>query len=260
MIRTLINMFSFHQLTLLLVSVFICTTLLASVISHKFFTHETDARHYYLTNNFMNILTGGYYIFLAFIIINLWTYLLDAQETAIKESNSMAEFIYSSRAFPSDEAKKMQDALKDYLISVRDGEWKSMVQGEVYHPAFVNLNNLFNVVQAYQPKTTRESAYYTLLLNSLNSMLDQRRSRIHNLESIIPRPLIYSLLLSCFLLAFILGILRGTDRLINLTPMLVFSALLGFNAALVMNFDYPYSGSIAVSNSMYFTGVLGTLK
>lgn len=256
MFREIINIIPFGILITLLMAMFIIISYLSAHFSDHFFFHEKDNNHRQLSNSLMSILTGGFFVLLAFIIINTWNYLQDASNAASKEADYLAIIIRDIAVFPPETKSRIKEAVRNYTVAVRVDEWAAMKHGEENPEAWSALNNLYLEMQKYEPVSRKEFLYYKLVLNNINEVLLSRRERLNKVDSIIPKSLSYSIFWGSIVLAFILGIIRGKDSLIKLSPMLLFSALLGFNLALALSFDYPYSGDIAVSNKIFYTGVL----
>ncbi|MBL7479676.1 DUF4239 domain-containing protein [Legionella bononiensis] len=256
MFRELINHIPFGILIILVMALFVVISYVSAYFSDYFFFHENDNTHRQLSNSLMSILTGGFFVLLAFIIINTWNYLQDASNAVSKEADYLAIIMRDIGVFPPETQAKIKAAVGQYTVAVRIDEWAAMRHGEENPEAWASLNNLYLAVQNYNPVTSKEFLFYRLVMNNINNVLLSRRERLNKIDSIIPKSLSYSIFWGSIFLAFMLGVIRGKDSIIKLSPMLLFSALLGFNLALALSFDYPYSGDIAVSNKIFYNGVL----
>jgi hypothetical protein len=94
------------------------------------------------------------------------------------------------------------------------------------------------------------------LINTLNELLKARRERLNGLKSIIPLPLRTALIIGSIFLVITLGGIRGERTFYYLIPILLFALVLGFNLALALSFDYPFSGPISVPNRLFYSGAL----
>ncbi|KTD37548.1 hypothetical protein Lmor_0411 [Legionella moravica] len=257
MFRELINIIPFNLLIILLMLVFMLITYLFSRISNTWFHISAGEEHVKLTNTLMGILASGFFVLLAFIIINTWNYQQDARNAASKEAYYLAVMLRNIAAFPAEQQKNLKQNIADYTVHVRVDEWKAMRKGLDSPAAWDSLEKLYSQIQNLPAITYQDKLYHTLLTSNVNYILQSRRDRLSKVESIIPKTLIDTVFVYSIFLAIIVGLIRGRDNLINLTPVLLFSGLLGFNLALALNFDYPFSGEINVTNSDFYKGALG---
>lgn len=257
MLRELINATSFWGLMSVCIIFFITLCYLSALLSVYFFSSPIDKDHRELANTLISILSGGFSILLAFVIINTWNYLMDARFQASKEADDLAVFIRNVSVFPYETKNKLIEAAHKYLVLVRQNEWQAMQHGNSSPQAWKALEKIYKELQAYKPKLPQENLYYAECISNLNDLIASRRERLNKLDSVIPKPLKQSLIIGCIFLTIILGSMRGERNFVSIMPALLFSASLGFNLALALSFDYPYSGSIAVTHDLFYRGLLG---
>ncbi len=260
MIRQLINILPFWSLILLSMLAFTILGYFVAWISTFFYSQPINKDHRHLSNILIGILSGGFSILLAFTIITTWNYQLQARLTTSREADNISVLIHDVAAFPQEIRDKLMEIIRQYTVAVRIDEWKAMKNGKESTKAWNALNDLYASIIAYQPKSDHEKVFYQQLVNGINELLKSRRERLNGIYSIIPESLRESLIFGSIILVIILGIVRGEVTLFFLSPFLFFSIFLGFNLALALSFDYPFSGDIAVTNNQYYSGVLGNLS
>jgi hypothetical protein len=260
MYRELINYCSFPGLIALFVSILICISYGAAVFSAWCVKEPMDANHRDVANKLIGVLSSGFSILLAFIIINTWNDYLRASNVVTKEASHLSLIIKNSAPLAHDAPKKIHQAVANYTRVVRTNEWQTMRVGNEDPKSWDALNALFKEVNAYTPTDTKDTIYYYRTLSSLNDVLIARRDRLNAIHSIIPGTLRTSLLISSFILAIILGGVRGEKSFFNLLPVLFFAGVLGFNLAVALSFDYPFSGEVAISNAPFYKGALGAIQ
>lgn len=257
MFRELINHVPFNILVILLIMTFMLITFISSRVSNSWFHIPSDAGHVKLTNNLMAILASGFFVLLAFVIINTWNYQQDAKNAVSKEAYYLAVILRNIAVFPPDIQEKVKSNVAEYTQRVRINEWKAMRKGKDSPEAWESLEKLYSQIQNLPAKTYQDRLYHHILTEDINNLLQSRRDRLSKVGSIIPKTLINTVFVYSIFLAVIIGLIRGKDDFINLTPILLFSGLLGFNLALALNFDYPFSGDINVTNQDFYEGALG---
>ncbi|WP_131782455.1 DUF4239 domain-containing protein [Legionella gresilensis] len=260
MARELIEALPFWWLVILCISILTIVAYLSVIISTQLITFPIDKDHRSLTNTLIRILGTGFSVLLAFIIINTWNYLLKTQDDIATEADALATMVRNINVFPAPAKDKIMAGIRDYTILVRTQEWALMKEGEESPDAWNALNNLFLILQSFDPQTNLEKIYYSQCIKNLDTILAARRDRLSRLTSIIPEKLSSSLIIGSIFLVVILGLVRGESGFLNTTPILFFAVVFGFNVAIALSFDYPYSGDISVSNRLFYEGMLSSFK
>ncbi|CDZ78928.1 hypothetical protein BN59_03243 [Legionella massiliensis] len=260
MAREMINIIPFWCLIILTMLILTLVGYCSARISSYFFSRRVGDDQRKLANTLIGILSGGFSILLAFVIINSWNYQLSARLLTSQEADYLSILLHNITVFPKDEQETLRSAIRDYVVAVRTDEWQAMKGGQDSPKAWDAIDKLYTVVQAYNPQESQEKIYYVRLIANLNELLQSRRERLNGVTSIIPGHLRMALILGSILLIVVLGAMRGEATIFYIMPLMFFSVVLGFNLALALSFDYPYSGDISVSNKPFYRGVLGELS
>lgn len=257
MFRNIINIVPFWWFIFASLAFFGGLSYAAAVISKQYLGHKVDNDYRMISNTLINILSASFSILLAFVIINTWNYRLQARASVAQEADYLSIILRESTVFPSEIKDKFIQSIKNYTIAVRVDEWKKMREGFESAQAWAALEALYKEVQSYQPITPHESIYYTQIVSHINALVAARRERLNQLESVIPKQLRQAIIVGSVLLVLILGAIRGESTFLNNMPVLLFSVVLGFNLALALSFDYPFSGDIIIDNHLLYSGILG---
>lgn len=260
MLRQFIDLLPFWWVEFFFISFLILTTLCAVFISARFFSIEDDKEHTERSKAVIAILSGGFSVLLAFVILTAWNYLLKAQENASQEANSLAIMIRNVAVLPLQPQMNITQAIRNYTIAVRVDEWKSMAAGKESPKAAAALIGMYHSMQSFTPGNLLERLYYSQALGNLNMVHKLRRDRINQLNSVIPSQLSTALILGAVFLTLVLGFLHGQSKFLDLIPILIFAVVLGFNLAIAFGLDFPFSGDITVRNNFFYHGVLNTFK
>lgn len=170
MLRQLIDHTPFWWVVVIFICFLVFTTLSAAFISSRFFSLANDKDHFERSNSIIAILSGGFSVLLAFVIITAWNYLLKAQDNAAQEANSLAVMMRNIAVFPQEAQIKLSKAIRDYTVAVRVDEWKSMEAGKESPSAANAFIGLYKSMQSFTPKTQLEKLYYSQALHNLNSI------------------------------------------------------------------------------------------
>ncbi|CEG57773.1 bestrophin-like domain [Legionella fallonii] len=260
MLREFIDHIPFWWMEFTCISVLILTTCGAAFISSRFFSVPNEKEYIARSNSVIAILSGGFSVLLAFIIITTWNYLLKAQDNAAQEANSLAIMMSNIKVFPESPQMKLTQAIRNYTVTVRTNEWESMQHGKESPYTVQAIKELYDAMQSFTPVTKMEQLYYSQALINLNAIRKFRRDRINQLDAVIPGQISAALIIGSIMLTLTLGLMRGNSKISDLIPIIIFAMVLGFNLAIALSFDFPFSGEISVKNKFFYNGILGTFK
>jgi hypothetical protein len=245
-----------------LITLTIAILILVTLMSAKLFSwcpKSNDTNYEKISTTLITIISGGFSILLAFVIINTWDYYLKSTDIVSREASYLATMLRDSKAFPREFQEKLHSAIAEYTVAVRFYEWDDMGKGRENAQAWDAINNIYKLMTAYEPKPGKEGLFYNQLIIQMNNLLDTRRERLNSSNSVIPGTLRNALIISSIFLMAVLGAIQGRADVLNLLPVLFFAGIIGFNLALALSFDYPYSGDISISNKPFYRGALGKI-
>ena len=192
-------------------------------------------------------------LLLAFVVVNLYNSYDSAVNNVALEATSSSDLVRDSGNFPLPARGGIERAVAQYVVQVREHEFKTLSEGHPDPRAQQLLDNLFHAVQSYEPKTNAQQAFYQAALDQLHAITDERENRIDAAETAIPDPLLYLIILLAVLtLATSLLINTHHDGLdVAVVVVLAVVVSAGLYTAVVL--QYPFSGSIAVSSDPYYS-------
>jgi VIT1/CCC1 family predicted Fe2+/Mn2+ transporter len=200
-------------------------------------------------------------ILFAFTIIVLWQNLIFTKDLVTKEADAFSKIILHSKIFPSEERKRIEKAIGEYLQIVINKEWPLMREGKSSADAETAIANIDAAFEAYSPKTAFEQIFYKEVLTHFSEAYEARHARLEKVASVIPAEL-YAVIVLVMLLLLIAGaLIKAPEAHSHKFWLLVTSTVIGVNLAIITTFDYPFSGEISVDNKPLSVGVLeGVLK
>lgn len=235
---------------------FVSFAWIVSYLSSHAFSEPVDIERKRAADNVLTILGSGYGILLGFIVVALWGDFLHARQSTEIEAGSLVAVIRNSAVFPEPIQKNIINAVGSYVKAVTQDEWIAMRTGQNSVKAFNALNTLFSTLQAYSPQPGKETIFYTEVLQQLNASATARHERLGTINSILPAALRLALILGGILLVFLTSILESRYNPARTILTLSLAGLIGFNLALAISFDYPFSGDISVSNAPFHQDLL----
>lgn len=198
-------------------------------------------------------------VLLAFVIVNLYSSYNSAANDVAAEATGLTELVEDAGAFPPPVRQRIERAVAQYVVEIREHEFRTLRAGRAAPRAQPLLANIHEVVQSYSPATTAQQTFYTAVNEQLHTIVSKRESRLDAAETSIPKPLLYlMILLAVLTLAVTLLIVthtRAVDVAIIVTVAIVISSGL-FTAEIL---QYPFSGSIAVNSEPFNSPALAAL-
>lgn len=253
----LLNHFSTFTLAVATVGGTVVLAVAGSVLLRRRYPSLAEGEHNDMVGVTLGMFGAIYGIILAFVIVTLWTQLESTQTIVAAEATDMALIARDAAAFPPSVRARLDDALSDYVHSVVEVQWPLMREGvPSYEATSVKFQAVYDVLQAYEPKTAHEEVFYGEAVDHLNDVASQRRARLTMAEQQLP-PLLQALAFGGAIVLIPLTFLYGMRKLrIQLLFVASVAALIGFSLLLVFVLDRPFAGELSVSPAPYREGAL----
>ncbi|MFJ7069907.1 DUF4239 domain-containing protein [Streptomyces sp. NPDC101115] len=253
----LLNHFGTFTLTAVIVGGTVLLALAGSVVMRRRYPSLSGGEHNDMVGVTLGMFGAIYGIILAFVIVTLWTQLESTQTIVATEATDAALIARDAAAFPPPVRAGIDAALSDYVHAVVEDQWPRMRAGEPSHGATANkLQGVYDVLQAYDPKTAREEVFYEEAVGHLDDVATQRRARLTMAEQELP-PLLQVLAFGGAIVLIPLTFLYGMRKLrIQLLFVACVAGLIGFSLLLIVVLDRPFAGELSVSPAPYKEGAL----
>ncbi|WED43288.1 DUF4239 domain-containing protein [Legionella cardiaca] len=257
MFRELINTFSVLQIFLLILVLLTAFSALASYLASILIPKETvNSEYSRSTDNILSIMGSGYGVFLGFVIIALWNQYLAVQRIVYQEADALSIIVRNIEVFPEEDRSILKNAVYRYLEAIRVDEWQTMRQGKESEKAWAATYNLYKTFQTYDPKTQKQALFYRQIINNIDATLKDRRNRLISMKSILTDEMRTALILGAMVIIFLSSLLKAREGALRIFATFCLATVISFNLTLALSFDYPFSGSISVSNAAFYEGVL----
>jgi hypothetical protein len=254
--RWLLNTFPTWLLFVVVVGGFAVISAIGHRLVHRLWPDLRKGASHELANALMVILIGMYGIVLAFVIVALYDEYKEAQHTVEAEANELAQVYLDTRGFPAEVRDEIDVLIVSYVDTLREREWELMRDGESSHEAEGYLEDMYVVLQSYEPETVSEQTFYGEAVGRLNDLMGDRRSRLEFAEQALPTELLALIVGGAFVLIgfmFFFGAERARGQTLMFTAV---GAAVGFSLFVVVTLDHPFSGDVTVSPHVFEEGVL----
>jgi hypothetical protein len=238
-----------------LVAFLVVGTTLASMggclLVRRLFPSLADGDHSEVAGVVMGIFGAIYGIVLAFVIVALWENYQSADALASTESTSLAAMARAVRAFPPEIEFHLRESIQGYVRSVVEDEWVTMKTGEKSPRTAASIDNLYASLQAYEPQSPSESAFYDQAVAALTDVTSTRRARIQQSGETLPTLFQVLVVGGAVIVIGLTYFLDVPSRRIHLLFVGTVSSLVGFSLLLAMLMDHPFAGAMAVGTGPY---------
>ncbi|MFC8506736.1 DUF4239 domain-containing protein [Streptomyces sp. NPDC057411] len=253
----LLNHLSTFTLAVVTVGGTVLLAVAGSVLARRRYPSLAEGEHNDMVGVTLGMFGAIYGIILAFVIVTLWTQLDSTQTIVATEATDVALIARDAAAFPPPVRADVDAALSGYVHAVVEDQWPRMRAGQPSHGVTAEkLQGVFDVLQAYEPRTAREEVFYEEAVARLNDVAGQRRARLTMAEQELPG-LLQVLAFGGAIVLIPLTFLYGMRRLrIQLLFVSAVAGLVGFSLLLVFVLDRPFAGDLSVSPAPYREGAL----
>jgi Protein of unknown function (DUF4239) len=194
-----------------------------------------------------------YGLALGLIAVATWENYTQIDGVVSTEAAAAASLYRDLDGYPPSLRKKLETMMRDYTRVVIEKEWPAHKKGVALEDGDALLENLENEVMSFEPAKEREKIIHAEVLQSLDTVQEQRRLRLQAVSTGLPAAL-WSVVLIGALLNGLLTFLFWVDN-VRLHAALV-AILAVFIAALIFltaAMDNPFRGEFSVSSDAFKT-------
>ncbi|MFZ3471799.1 DUF4239 domain-containing protein [Streptomyces sp. 4.24] len=235
-----------------MVGAIVLVAVVGSVLARRRFPRLAEGEHNEMVGVVLGVFGAIYGIILAFVVVTLWTQLDHAQTVVSQEATDIALVVRDTRHFPPAERSRIDKAVSGYVHAVVEVQWPRMRSGR---PSFAvtseQVGEMYDALQAFNPPTARDQAFYGEAVTRLNDAAAMRRERVNIATNALPillQVLVYGGALVIILLTFLHGLRSLRIQLLFVASV---AGLIGFSLLLVLVLDRPFAGELSVSSEPF---------
>ena len=191
-------------------------------------------------------------VLLAFIAITAWESYGKAEVATSQEAQLVADVLRSSFAMPEPLRSKIMDGGTRYLDILIDEEWPSMAaQNMNFVRGRDELVELYIQVAKFRTGDSILQIQYANLYEKINNLIDARRSRILLAHQHF-QPIVWGVVLIAALMNIVfLFLLSMESAKLHAAITSLISIVIGCIFALIICFDRPFQGGLAISSDAF---------
>jgi hypothetical protein len=198
----------------------------------------------------LQVLATMFAILIAFVIVDEYTTLRDAQSQVSNKAAALSTLFENSRAFPTPEGDLLRTRTLDYARAFSSHTVPHL--GTDSSPdAFTDakLEAIFRAVQRIEPRSESEKVAYNAMLASLDTIVRTRTSLVGSSKSTVPLTLLVILFIIGLTVMAVAAPLDTRHRRSHVLLLFSLALVVWMTLALVVSLDYPFNGIIKVSDA-----------
>jgi hypothetical protein len=204
----------------------------------------------------MGVVASLFGLLLAFVVVIEFQTFSSAGDNVQSEADGLGAIVRDSYAF-GPAGNQIRTAIGDFVHLVVDDEWPLMREGKESAAAGEGLDDVFAAMQAYQPVSTSEVAFYDDSVVHLNSVLEARSNRLDSSGSNDLPALIAALILVGAVVILGYATLVGSkSSAFHAIGAGAIAVVVGFALVVLVALQFPFSGGLAIDSQPFREGAL----
>lgn len=214
-----------------------------------------------LVSNLLQVIAAFYSILLGFIIYANWQDLETARDNVDDEASAFASILQDSAVLPEEIRQEIKTVIGKYVVIIRTQEWEKLRTAEISPHAEDAIDDLYTVIQSFEPQTNREQIFYAEIVQNLTSAFNGRRARLAMAHNTFPIALSIMLIVGSLILTILTASLGGLkNKAYHALVNGALGGLLAFCLILVVQLTHPFTGTVLINAAPFSEGTLGEFK
>jgi len=228
---------------------------LLSWVSSRTIEDEVRARTSTSVTTVIGVIAGLYAVLVAFVVVNEWSTLNDANSHLSDEAAALTAVYYNASVLPQPARGAIQAQTIAYVRTVVCSELPYLADHDGPDPKSVReLQRLFTTVAA-APPAAMSSPFYSAIVTQLSSVASARRARVSSSSSGLPDVLLAVIIATSIVLVAITSVLDTQHRRWHVVLMGAVTLLVALNLALILTLARPFDGAATVNASPLRDGI-----
>jgi hypothetical protein len=187
-----------------------------------------------------------YAVIIGSVVASGWSRFSAAQSSQNQEAKKLGDILRMTEAFAEERKHDFQVPLVHYAESVVNEEWPIMSRGQplpLSTPAYERLWTLF---LSFQPKDSREEAFFHRALDQLNGLGENRRLRALSTQEQLSLPMWLLFVGGGMLIIVYTYFIPSRHRRFHAIKTGFLAAMFGLVLFLMLSLQFPYVGDLGI--------------
>ena len=256
MFLSMVNAVPIGVLVVIVVVLVVGLTLLGVLLVRRIVPATKDGFDAEVSSQLLGVVATLFGLLLAFVVVLTFQAYGDAGANARQEAAGIAQIVRDSHAFsPADQAA-VSAASGTYVRAVVYDEWPQLRNGGSSARAAAAVDDLYRAMQQVKPATAAASAFYQDAVGRLNDVLSARRNRLADAAGGLSAPIVGLILIGSVVILGYTCLVGSRRALFHAIGAAAIALVVGFSLVVLIAYNYPYAGSLAIGTTPYRSGVL----
>jgi hypothetical protein len=148
------------------------------LLARKVFRESQLDKYHSVADPTLNVVATLYSILLGFLVAGAMNTYQDTQHMVEVEANNLADVYRLANGFPLAIRNELRDYCRRYCDAIIDEEWTAMTKKETSPKVWMLSKKIWDTILVFEPQSDRQNNIHQLTLQSVQSMAENRRSRI----------------------------------------------------------------------------------
>jgi hypothetical protein len=256
MFQAIVNTVPIGVLIVIIVGLIVGVTLLGVWLVRRAVPLTAEGFDAEVSSQMLGVVASMFGLVLAFAVVLAFQGYDDAEADVRQEADGISQIVRDSRAFPPMDKANVSAASGAYVRAVVEDEWPQLRHGHGSARASTAIDNLYLALQRVQPATTAASVFYQDAVGRLNDVLSARRARLADADGGLSAPIVGLVILGSSVVLCYAILVGSRSAAFHMVSASAIALVLGFSLVILMAYNFPYSGSLAIDPAPFQSGVL----
>ncbi|MDD5186293.1 MAG: DUF4239 domain-containing protein [Paludibacter sp.] len=225
---------------------------LGTFLFRKYVNVKILRSHNEVTGFLFLVIASFYSLLLSFVVYMVWGQLNETKSNVNKEGSSAMGLYRDIKYYPDTiESKQLMIVYLDFAFNVIDEEFPNMESMKPSRKTTESLNRVFNKMENLNPKNSFQIQLVSEMFNHLNQLATYRGLRSTSMETEIPPPLWFPIILGAFITLICAMLMDIEHHIMHITLNALLGIFIGMILFIIIMLDHPYSGRLGIEPKSY---------
>lgn len=153
-------------------------SIVGMVLARKLTKGSQLDQYHSMTDPTLNVVATLYSILLGFLVAGAMTTYEDTRHMVEMEANDLADVYRLANGLPQPLRDSLRDTCRLYCDKIITEEWPAMTRKDTSPKVWQYSKSIWDAALTFEPQNERQNNVHQLLLQSVQNMAENRRSRI----------------------------------------------------------------------------------
>jgi hypothetical protein len=209
-----------------------------------------------VSSQMLGVVASLFGLVLAFVVVLAFQAYDDAGASVRQEADGISQIVRDSRAFTPTDQAIVSAASGGYVRAVVEDEWPQLRSGHSSPRASTAMDDLYLALQRVQPATAAASVFYQDAVGRLDDILSARRARLADADGGLSAPIVGLVIVGSVVILGYAILVGSRSAAFHMVGASMIALVLSFSVVILLAYDFPYSGSLAIDPAPFQSGVL----